>query len=222
MQLIDLESWERREHFRLYHAMDYPYFGLTVDLDVTGFMAALKAAGLPVYPALIHAVTSVASEIPEFRTRIRGEQVVLHDGLVPSFTVPWRGDLFNFCTVDFDPDRERFIRACQDAMALAQEAETLILDAPDRDDLIFMTCFPWRAFTGVTHPVNPKSQDSFPRFAWGKITVRDGRELLPFNVQLHHGLADGAHAARFLERLENVLTSEVVDNDTSDRSRSWV
>ncbi|MNX76850.1 Chloramphenicol acetyltransferase 2 [compost metagenome] len=222
MQFIDFETWERRDHFRLYHAMEYPYFGITVDLDVTGLLASLKAAGLPVYSTLIHAVTCVASEIPEFRTRVRGEQLVLHDRLTPSFTVPWRGDLFNFCTVDFDPDRDRFVRASQEAMAVAQDADALILDAPDRDDLIFMTCFPWMAFTGVTHPVNPRGGDAFPRFAWGKITSREGRELLPFNIQLHHGLADGAHAARFLERLENVLKSELTQNVPSDRSRSWV
>jgi len=205
MHLIDLDSWERREHFRLYSAMDYPYFGITVDLDVTGLKTRLKAAGLPLYPTIIHAVTQVASDIPEFRTRIREDAVVLHDGLTPSFTVPWRGDLFNFCTVAFDPDRERFVRACQEATARTQEADSLILDAPEQDDLIFLTCFPWMGFTGVTHPVDAKRKDSFPRVAWGKILEREGREWLPINLQLHHGLADGAHAARFLSRLEATL-----------------
>lgn len=222
MQLLDFETWERRDHFRLYNAMEYPYFGITVDLDVTGLMGSLKAMELPVYPTLIHAVTRVASEIPEFRTRVRGEQVVLHDRLTPSFTVPWRGDLFNFCTLEFDPDRERFVRACKEAMALAQDADALILDAPERDDLIFMTCFPWRGFSGMTHPVNPRGGDAFPRFAWGKVTPREGREFLPFNLQLHHGLADGAHAARFLERLESLLTTDLIQNEASDRDRSWV
>lgn len=208
MQTIDFQAWGRRDHFRLYSAMEYPFFGITVELDVTGLLAALKAADLPVYPTLIHAVACVANEIPEFRTRVRGDQVVIHDQVTPSFTVPWRGELFNFCTVPFDADRDRFLQRCEGAMTLSENADALLVDAPDRDDLIFMTCFPWMAFTGVTHPVFLRGTDSFPRFAWGKIVTKEGREALPFNVQLHHGLADGMHAARFLSRLEAVLQAE--------------
>ncbi len=222
MPSIDLETWERREHFRLFNAMEYPYFGLSVDLDVTGLLADLKAADLPVYPTLIHAVTGAANEIPEFRTRVRDDQVILHERVSPSFTVPWRGDLFNFCTVPYEADRDRFIRDCQKAMFRSENAEALILDDSDRDDLIFLTCFPWRAFTGVTHPVNPRGNDYFPRFAWGKIAEREGREFLPFNLQLHHGLADGVHAARFLSRLETLLHVDLRQNDLSEKSPSRV
>ncbi len=205
MQVIDQATWPRRDHFLVYGALEYPYFSLTVDLEVTGLLAALKTAGLPVYPTIIHAVSAAANAIVEFRTRIRGESVVLHDVVAPSFTVPWKDDLFSFCAVAYDLDRDRFLESCLAEMAKAQAVESVLQGAAFRDDVLYMSCFPWGAFTGMTHPM--RANDSIPRFAWGKITPKEGREVLPFNLQLHHGLADGVHAARFLARLEALLNS---------------
>lgn len=205
MQVIDLDTWNRRDHFRLYDAMEYPYLGVTVDVEVTGLLTSLKESEVPVYPALIHAVATAANEIEAFRLRIRQNQVVRHERVHPSFTVPWRDELFNFVTTRYLSDRARFLPECMAAIAAAERSESLLLDEPGRDDMVFMTCLPWLAFSSVTHPVSPRNKDSIPRFAWGKIIRKEGREVLPFNLQLHHGLADGVHVARFLARLEAIL-----------------
>jgi chloramphenicol O-acetyltransferase type A len=208
MQVIDQAKWPRRDHFLVYGALEHPYFSLTVDLDVTGLLASLKEAGLPVYPTIIYAVSKAANAIPEFRTRIRGDEVVLHDAAAPSFTVPWKEDLFSFCAVDFEPDRDRFLERCLAEMAKSAAVDSVIQVGAFRDDVLYMTCFPWGAFTGMTHPT--RANDSIPRFAWGKITSKEGREVMPFNLQLHHGLADGVHAARFLASLEALLASDEI------------
>jgi len=213
MQVIDQEKWARRDHFRVYGSLEYPHFGITVDLDVTGLLPSLKEAGLPVFPTIIHAAATAANEIEEFRTRIRGDQVVLHETAAPSFTVPWKEGLFTFCAVTYEPDRDRFLERCLAEMARAEAAASLVEVGAFRDDVLYMTCFPWMAFTGMTHPTRPN--DSIPRFAWGKITSKDGRDVLPFNLQMHHGLADGVHAARFLTRLEGLL--QAVGREVSTR-----
>lgn len=198
---IDFATWPRRDHFQLYQSLDFPYFSVTLDFDITEWHRSTREAGLPFFPAFVHAVTAVANELEAFRLRIRGERVVLHDRIHPSFTVPWRGELFNFCTVDFEPDLATFIARYHEAAAAASAADRLLLDEPQRDDMIFLTSAPWFAFTGLTHPVDRAGNDSFPRVAWGRLTERDGRVLLPLNFQMHHGLADGWHVARFLELL---------------------
>src|SRR5689334_8749887 len=90
---IDLATWPRRDHFQLFKGLDHPYFSVTVALDVTAWFNAIKAAKLPVYPAMIHRVSAAANAIEAFRLRIRGEGVVAHDVVHPSFTVPWRDEL---------------------------------------------------------------------------------------------------------------------------------
>lgn len=202
---IDFDTWPRRDHYRLYQSLDFPYFSVTLDFDITDWFRGIQSSGRPFFPTFVHEVTSVAQTIEAFRLRIRGERVVLHDVIHPSFTVPWRGELFNFCTVDYDPDPATFLARYQEAAAAASAADRLLLDEPQRDDMIFLTSAPWFAFTSLTHPVDRAGNDSFPRVAWGRRLERDGRVLLPLNFQMHHGLADGLHVARFLELLEGRL-----------------
>jgi chloramphenicol O-acetyltransferase type A len=198
---IDLTTWPRRDHFRLYTAMDYPYFSLTVEVDVTTWLHATRTAGHPIFMAMVHRMTAAANAVETFRTRIRGDEVVLHDCIRPSFPVPWREDCFNFCTLEFEPALEAFLPRCAEAIAAAQAADCLTLDPEGSDDMIFLGCLPWFSFSSMTHAVNARAGDSFPRISWGKITERDGRHLMPVNFQLHHALTDGIHVARFLELL---------------------
>lgn len=199
---VDLETWPRREHYQLFKALDHPFFTVTVEVDLTDWLAAIRAAGLPFYPSLVHQVTAATNAVEALRTRMRGDTVVIHDRIDVSFTVPWREELFNFCTVAFDPDLTTFLANCEPAVARARTAPHLLLDEAHRDDMIYVSSAPWFAFTGLTQVGDAKSGDSFPRVAWGKLVERDGRSHVTMNIQLHHAVADGLHVARFLDHLQ--------------------
>ncbi len=203
---IDLETWPRRDHYRMFRGLAQPYFSVTVELDLTEWHRAIKAAGLPFYPAMIHQATKATNAVEAFRLRIRGEQVVRHDVVHPSFTVPWREDLFNLCIVDYDPDLATFLARCAPAIRAAETAPALLQDEPGRDDMVFLSCLPWLGFTGLTQAASG-GDDAFPRLAWGRLTERAGRKVMPLHVQLHHALADGLHAARFIAELEAGLAA---------------
>lgn len=207
-QEIDMATWPRRDHFRHFLGLDHPFFGVTVEVDLTGWLPAVKARGLGVYPAMIHRVSAAANAVEAFRTRIRGEKVVVHDRVHPSCTVPWGDDLFNFCVVDYEEDAAAFSARARSAIAEVQAAPALLLDPPGRDDMIFVSCLPWLAFTGMTQVADARSGDSFPRIAWGKHVERAGRIVMPMHVQLHHAVADGRHIARFFEHLESGLSAQ--------------
>jgi chloramphenicol O-acetyltransferase type A len=194
---LDPEAWPRRDHFRLFQALANPYWSVTVELDLTAWLAANRAAGRPFFPALVHRFTAVANQLEPFRVRVRHDRLVVHDHLDPSFTVPWRGDLFNFCTLPFEPDVDAFLARCLPAIEAAQTADRLLLDPTVPDGLIYLSCLPWYAFSSMTHAVG--TGDTIPRLSWSRTLERDGRTWLPLNFQLHHGLLDGIHVARFLE-----------------------
>ena len=85
MEVVDLAAWPRREHFRFFSGLGFPFYNVTTSLDVTRLHAYVRARGLSFYHALIYATLSVMNGLPDFLYKIRGEQVVKHEKLDPSF-----------------------------------------------------------------------------------------------------------------------------------------
>ncbi len=206
MSIINLETWPRRKHFELFRAMDYPHFSLCGQVDVSTFYPWTKAHDVSFFQAVIYVLTRAANEIEEFRTRIRGEKVYLHDAVHPSVTVPTAGNLFGFCTFDYTPDFARFLSRAAQAIAAAQ-ANPSLEDEPGRDDLLFMTSIPWVSFTAMQHPIHMHPVDSIPRLSWGKVAQEGERFYLPLCVQVHHALVDGWHVGRYFALVQTLMES---------------
>ena len=96
MRVIDLETWPRRRHFELYHGLDYPHVGLCANVDISAFRPAVRERGVSFTVAAAYVLARAANELPEFRLRIRGDQVVEHEVVHPSFTVLNEQELFSF------------------------------------------------------------------------------------------------------------------------------
>ncbi|ADV67469.1 chloramphenicol acetyltransferase [Deinococcus maricopensis] len=206
MHEIDLTTWPRRQHYAFFRTLALPYFNLSANVDVTALHAAVKARGASFTAASAYVLTRAANAdaFPEFRQRLRGERVVQHDRVSCSVTVLGEGDLFGFCTLPYAPDFAAFAGEARARMARAKTQPSLEEDAA-ADDLIFITNLPWVAFTSVQHPVPLGPADSFPRLATGRVTVQDGRRVMPLAVQGHHALMDGVHVGRYFLEVQRLL-----------------
>jgi chloramphenicol O-acetyltransferase type A len=208
MRTIDLATWPRRRHFALFTGFDQPHFSLCANVDITEARAAIKERGLSFTVAMTWLLARVANGIPEFRLRIRGTrenlEVVEHERVHPSPTVLPEDGLFGFCTLPFQPELARFL---PDAQARIRQAtlHPSLDDVPDTDDLLYMTCIPWVAFTALQHPTHLQALDSIPRIAWGRFFEEAGRLRMPLAVQGHHALMDGLHLGRYYTQAQELL-----------------
>jgi chloramphenicol O-acetyltransferase type A len=203
MRYIDMDTWPRREHFRLWSSMNHPHWGLCANVDLTAFYPLVKERGLSFTVAWVYVVTRAANAIPEFRHRIHGAQVVEHDIVHPAITVLNDNDLFSFCTFEYADDFHQFAPRAAEQMAYVRAHPTLE-DRPG-DDVLYMTPIPWVSFTGFKHPMPLHPADSVPRFAWGKFFQDGGRVKMPLDVQGHHALMDGLHVGRLYQRVQELL-----------------
>jgi chloramphenicol O-acetyltransferase type A len=204
MRYIDLATWPRRQHFELYRGYDHPHFGMCANVDLTALHPVVKERGFSLNLAIVYLLARAANAIPEFRYRIRGDEVVEHGVVHPSITMLTEGDLFSFCALDYVEDFLQFAARAAETMACVQDAPTLE-DEPGRDDFLFMTAIPWVSFTAFEHPAHLQPADSVPRFAWGKI-LEDGKLLkMPLGVQGHHALMDGLHVGKFYAEVQDYL-----------------
>jgi chloramphenicol O-acetyltransferase len=203
---IDMESWPRRAHFEMFRGLDYPYFNLSADVDVAPLVRAHAAcsATSSFTVHLVYALGRAANEVPEFRQRIRGGDVVEHAVVHPSITVLMEDETFGFCFFEYAEDPHTFVRAATEAMKRARAAPS-IEDEPERDDFLFMTAIPWVSFTSLMHPVPLDPPDSVPRIAWGRYRNEGERMPMPLSVHAHHGLIDGLHVGRFYEGVQRLI-----------------
>jgi chloramphenicol O-acetyltransferase type A len=202
MREIDLEAWDRREHYRFFMQMDYPQYNLCFDLDVTGLLETCRATGASFYYSLIfHSMVS-ANRTEAFRYRARGAEVVLHDRLHPSFTdLDPGGELFRIVNVELAETLPEFVvRAA--AKSRAQGRPFDFSGYEGRDDLVFFTSIPWISFTQLNHVISLRREDSVPRLSWGRYREQAGRVVLPYSVQVHHAFVDAIHISRFKTLLE--------------------
>lgn len=206
MKYLDIESWPRKKHFEVFKAFDNPHMNLCAHVDITAFYPRVKEVSCSFTVAAVYFLARAANSIPEFRYRIRGEQVVIHDGVHPSMTLLLDDGTFSFCTFEFFPDFERFRKSADERMAWVKANPTLE-DEPGQDDLLFMTSIPWVSFTSMMHPTHLSPADSVPRIAWGKF-FQDGDHLkMPVSVQAHHALMDGLHVGKYFELLQEKLAN---------------
>ncbi len=204
MRTIDMQTWPRREHFQVFNKFNHPHFGMCANVDLTTFYPVVKQRGVSFTVALVYVLARAANAVPEFRTRIRGENVIEHEIVSPSITILVDGDLFSFCTIDYTAQFPDFAVRAAKMIAYVKEHPTLKNES-GQDDLLFMTALPWVSFTSFMHPMQLHPADSVPRFAWGKL-FEEGESLkMPLSVQGHHALMDGIHMAKFYAEVEDSL-----------------
>ncbi len=201
MKKIDIAKWKRRKHYEFYKDYDYPLFSVTANLDVTNLIIHSKAKQISFFPSFLYVVMKSMNSIENFKYRIRGDEVVLHDSVTPSFTVLNDQELYVFCTTEYDPDYKTFTNKVIEDIEKSKKSIRLE-DIPGKDDLVFISSLPWTSFTGVTHPIDTKNPDSFPRVTFGRYFKENDRFLIPFNIYVHHGLCDGLHVARLFASIE--------------------
>lgn len=211
MRPVPLESPHRRKHFEYFRSMALPQFNVCAPVAVDALLAWLGGHDETSFTiAMVYLITDAANAVPELRQRIRGDGVVEHDLVHPSFSVETNEtDVFSFCAVPFQQPFGAFEEAAQ-AQVQRMRTDPSFEDAPGRDDFLFLSAMPWIAFTGITHASRCPQDDAVPRISWGKYERRCACEptrYLPVSIQVHHALVDGRHLGRFYEHLEASLAT---------------
>ncbi|WP_214733962.1 tetratricopeptide repeat protein [Exiguobacterium sp. s154] len=206
MKKIEIETWARRKHFEFFKAFDAPHFNVTANVDVTNLYTYAKASDQSFFKLFLYGAVRAANAIPELRYRIRGEEVVEHEVVHPSFTVMLDEDVFNFCAATFNEDLPTFLQEVTTRME--QAGDEVVVGDEEPDDLLYITSVPWVTFTSIMHPTHQQQHDSVPRIAWGKFEHQGERLVMPLSVQAHHALVDGVHIGKYYETLQAWLDED--------------
>lgn len=200
---LDLAAWPRRAHFELFRAYEHPFFNVCADVDVSAAARACRAPGGPsFFLATFHASLGAANDVEEFRCRIRGGDVVVHDAVHGGSTVLMPDERFGFAYFDWEPDFAVFAPRAAAVLAAARASGGALDPQDHRDDLLHYSVLPWIAFTSFSHARRHATDDSVPKIVFGRRHGEPGAERMPVSVEVHHALVDGIHVGRFYDRFQ--------------------
>jgi chloramphenicol O-acetyltransferase type A len=201
---LDLATWARRDHFHFFRRFEEPFFGVTVELDLTKAYTSAKAEGTSFFLHYLWHTLVAANAIEPFRYRISGEEVLVYDEVHASPTINRPDGTFGFAYMNYHADRTVFIRGAS-AEAARVRAATGLVPAISGENVLHCSSLPWLRFTGLSHARAFSFPDSCPKIAYGKMTEAGGRRTMPLSVHVHHALMDGYDVGLFVERLQASL-----------------
>lgn len=201
-QFIDLESWNRKEHFNFFSAFDDPFFGVTTLVDFTNTYHQSKEEKRTFFLYSVHFLLKCVNETEAFKLRIEEEQVVKYDIIHMSPTIGREDGTFGFGFFEYNTDFELFAQNSEKEIERIKNSSGLSFsDNTGRSDLVRYSALPWFAFSEMKHAVSFGRGDSVPRISTGKLIKENDKYLLPISISGHHALMDGRNVAELIENL---------------------
>ncbi|SFS01948.1 chloramphenicol acetyltransferase [Yoonia litorea] len=204
-ELIDLDTWPRAAQFRFFRGYDRPHYATTTRIDVTHLMAR-KADGVSPYRGCLYAIGAGLHAVPELKMRFRGDDVVLHEMITLSMTVPTDTGSFGYGYVPFIEGFEAFDAEAKRLIEIVAAGGSLDANSGERDDLAYLSCMPWLDYTAINNAL-PGPDDCIPRVSWGKFVDHGGRWDMAMTLEVHHALVDGAQVGAYFEAVQESLNA---------------
>lgn len=203
MHILNQHGWRRQATFAHFRTFDQPYFNVCTEIDVTALKAFMAGQQRKSLFLAYHFLTLRAlNTIEEFRHRLDGDDVVVHDKVHGSTTVLRDDDSFAFADLLLEDTWAAFAAKASHAIAQAKDPLGAFTPTDGATDVVHFSTLPWIRFTGLSHPQCTADRTAIPRISFGKLSQDTGRLMLPVSVEVHHGLVDGVHVGRLVERLE--------------------
>jgi len=214
-QIVDIETWERKENFNFFRRFQNPQLSITSEVECGGAKKRAKEAHQSFFLHYLYAVLRAANEIPELRYRIDPEgRVVLYDqiDILSPIKIKENGKFFTI-RFPYHEDFETFY----------QEARKIIDSIPKDGDpyaaengevangdygLILLSATPDLYFTSITGTQEKQSGNNYPLLNAGKAITKEGKLVMPIAMTIHHGFVDGHHLSLFYRKVEELLKFE--------------
>ena len=203
---IDLQSWPRGQMFYYFSQMAPTSYSLTVDMDVTALLEALRAKGEKFFPAYLWLVTKCLNQQQEFKVAYQGETLGYYETLTPLYASFHDDDkTFSLMWTEYDDDYSLFHRNyCENQQRFGSTHGVLSQPlTPPPANAYTVSCLPWVSFKHFAVHTHDNKPYFFPSVEAGKIYDGPaGQKLLPLSITCHHAATDGYHVDVFLKKLQ--------------------
>jgi chloramphenicol O-acetyltransferase type A len=201
---IDINNWERKDHFNLFNSFTEPQWGICTNIECTNAYLKAKDMKVSFYLYYLYQSLKAANEIKEFRYRIDDNKVFCYDAIHAAPTVDRSDGTFGFSVLEYKSSFKEFLPLATVETERVRNSKGLDLTKV-REDVIHYSVVPWFQFTALSHPRRFGINDSIPKITFGKFFNKNNKIIMPIDIHVNHALIDGLHVGKYLELLQKLL-----------------
>ena len=201
---LNLDTWNRKEHFQFFKQMEEPFFGITTRIDCTKAYEKSKEMGVSFFTYYLHKTLLAVNAVENFRYRIIDDEVYIFDTIDASATIFREDKTFGFSLIEFDENLTAFAEIAKKEIERVKNTTGLIT----RDfeiNLIHFSAVPWIDFTSYSHARSFSWLDSCPKISFGKMVEENNKKTMAMAIHVHHGLMDGYHVGEFVSLFQEMM-----------------
>lgn len=204
--LLDLDNWNRKEHFLFFKQMQEPFFGVTVTIDCTKAYETSKAHGASFFVYYLHKTLAAANAFENFKYRIENTHIYVHDRIDGSATISRADGTFGFSLIEYHPDYTIFEQTAKTEIERIQNTTGLFTREFKDDNVIHFSAIPWLNFTSLSHARSMTFPDSCPKISFGKMMIsKKGKRTMSMSIHVHHGLMDAMHVGQMVDYFQAIM-----------------
>lgn len=204
--ILDLDNWNRKEHFLFFKQMQEPFFGVTVDIDCSKAYITSKFLNTSFFIFYLHKTLTAVNAFENFRYRILNTHVYVHDRIDGSATISRADGTFGFSLIEYHPDYQIFEETALAEIERIQNTTGLFTREFNAENLIHFSAIPWLKFTSLSHARNMTFPDSCPKISFGKMKIdQNGKRTMPMSIHVHHGLMDAMHVGQMVDYFQQIM-----------------
>ena len=203
---LDLENWNRKEHFLFFKQMEEPFFGITTTIDCTKAYEAAKQLGTSFFVYYLHKTIVAVNAIEAFRYRIIDDAIYIYDTIDVSATIMREDTTFGFSLIEYSSHFDVFAANTFKEIERIKNTPGLFTREFKSNNLIHFSAVPWVNFTSLSHARRYAFPDSCPKISFGKMIIDDnGKKTISMSIHVHHGLMDGYHVGLFVDCFQELM-----------------
>lgn len=205
-QKLNLDTWNRKEHFLFFKQMEEPFFGITITVDCTKAYENAKDLGVSFFTYYLHKTLVAVNTIESFRYRILENEIYIFDRIDVSATIMREDKTFGFSQIAFDTDLMQFAENTKNEITRIQTT-TGLFTREFSENLIHFSALPWINFTSFSHARSFTWSDSCPKISFGKMIDEKDTKTMSMSIHVHHGLMDGYHVGEFVNLFQELMNT---------------
>lgn len=205
-QKLDINNWNRKDHFNFFKQLEEPFFGVCITIDCTTAFKKSKVEGHSFFLSYLHKALEAVNSVECFRYRISGDDIIIYDQINASPTIGRPDGTFGFSYMKYHKDFKQFEIVAKKEIERVSNSTGLEV-AVSGENVVHFSSLPWLDFTSFSHARSFSFPDSAPKISFGKMTENNGKKSFSVSIHVHHGLVDGFHVGQFVEKFQELMNA---------------